>query len=107
MFDELTPSFRHGPLSHCPIQMAEKLVIEYTETTEGSPERGTMERQYGKKSLKRLVAKYEEDRANREWLKKSTVACPSCHVHVEKSMGCNHVRNSRVEFNREKGSSVR
>jgi hypothetical protein len=83
---------RHGPLSDCPIQIAEKLVIEYMETTEESPMRKTMERRYGKKNLEKLVAKYEEDRANREWLEKSTMGCPSCHVHVEKSMGCNHVR---------------
>jgi len=53
-----------------------------------------MERQYGKKNLKKLVAKYEEDRANQEWIEKSTMACPKCHVHVEKSMGCNHVSGS-------------
>jgi len=74
--------------------MAEKLVIEYMETTGDSPVRKTMERRYGKKNLEKLVAKYEEDRANREWLEKSTMACPSCHVHVEKSMGCNHVSGS-------------
>ncbi|KAH9075807.1 RWD-domain-containing protein [Lactarius deliciosus] len=87
----------HGPLSDCPIQIAEKFVIKYMETTEGSPVRETMERRYGKKSLKRLVAKYEEDRANREWLEKSTMACPSCHVHVEKSMGCNHMTCSKCK----------
>ncbi len=90
---ELT-AIRHGPLSDCPIQIAEKLVIEYMETTKNSDLRKTMERRYGKKNLERLVAKYEEDRANREWLEKSTMSCPSCHVHVEKSMGCNHVRRS-------------
>jgi E3 ubiquitin-protein ligase RNF14 len=85
---------RHGPLSDCPIQIAEKLVIEYMETSEVSPTRKTMEQRYGKKNLRKLAAKYKEDRANREWLEKSTVACPSCHVHVEKSMGCNHVSGS-------------
>lgn len=69
-------------------------MIEYMETTKDSGLRKTMERQYGKRNLERLVAKYEEDRANREWLEKSTMSCPSCHVHVEKSMGCNHVRGS-------------
>lgn len=87
----------HGPLSDCPIQIAEKLVIEYMETTERSHVREAMERRHGKKNLERLVAKYEEDRANREWLKKSTMACPSCHVHVEKSMGCNHMTCSKCK----------
>ena len=71
------------------------------ETTGASSVRETMERRYGKKNLKRLVSKYKEDRANREWLEKSTKACPSCHVRVEKSMGCNHVRNARGGFGRE------
>jgi len=87
----------HGPLSDCPIQIAEKLVIEYMETTEDSPVRKTMERRYGKKNLDKLVAKYKEDQANREWLENCTVACPSCHVHVEKSMGCNHMICSKCQ----------
>jgi len=90
----LTHSNRHGPLSDCPIQIAERLVIEYVETSEDSPLRKSMECRYGKRNLERLVAKHEEDRANREWFEKSTKACPSCHVHVEKSMGCNHVSGS-------------
>lgn len=90
---ELTVA-RHGPLSDCPIQIAEKLMIEYMGSTKDSAIRKTMERRYGKKNLERLVTKYEEDRANRAWLEKSTMSCPSCHVHVEKSMGCNHVRRS-------------
>jgi len=81
----------HGPLSHCPVQITENFVNKYMETTMGSPARSTMERRYGKKNLKRLVAKCKEDRANRKWLEKSTMACPSCHVHVEKSTGCNHM----------------
>jgi hypothetical protein len=61
------------------------------ETTEDSPIRKTMERRYGKRNLERFVAKCKEARANREWLEQSTMACPRCEVHVEKSMGCNHV----------------
>ncbi|KAI9512666.1 RWD-domain-containing protein [Russula earlei] len=87
----------HGPLSDCPIQIAERLVIEYKETTVGSPVRKRMEQRHGKRNLERLVRKYEEDRANREWLEKSTMACPRCHVHVEKSMGCNHMTCSKCK----------
>jgi hypothetical protein len=89
---------RHGPLSDCPIQIAEKLVIEYMESSEVSPKRKTMEQRYGRKNLKKLVAKHVADRATREWLEKSTMACPSCHVHVEKSMGCNHVSGSALHL---------
>ncbi|KAI0271530.1 hypothetical protein BC834DRAFT_447423 [Gloeopeniophorella convolvens] len=81
----------HGPLSDCPIPVAEKVILQYMETKEGSPARKEMEQRYGRRNLTKLVAKYEEDRANREWLEKSTMACPGCHVPVEKSVGCNHM----------------
>jgi E3 ubiquitin-protein ligase RNF14 len=58
---------------------------------EDSPKRGLIERQYGKANVLRLVAKYEEDKSNAEWLKSSTMACPGCQVKVQKSAGCNHV----------------
>lgn len=41
------------------------------------------------------MKKFEEDQANKKWLDQSTMGCPSCHVKVEKSVGCNHVS---VEF---------
>ena len=50
-----------------------------------------LQRRYGTGNLEKLVRKFEEDRANREWLDKSTMACPGCGVRTEKSMGCNHV----------------
>lgn len=39
----------------------------------------------------KLVATYEEEQANKVWLESSTMACPGCQIHVEKSLGCNHV----------------
>ena len=69
----------------------ETFVMEYMQLPEGSAGRELMERRYGKANLRRLVAKYEEDQANKQWLDKSTMSCPSCHVKVEKSVGCNHV----------------
>lgn len=52
-----------------------------------------LQRRYGKANLEKMVRRSKEDRANREWLDKSTMACPGCGVHTEKSMGCNHVRH--------------
>lgn len=43
----------------------------------------------------KLVARYEEEQANKEWLQASTMACPGCEVHVEKSLGCNHMTCTR------------
>ena len=64
------------------------------ELKEGSAERTALQHRFGKGNLEKLVRQFEEDRANREWLDKSTMACPGCGVHTEKSMGCNHVRHS-------------
>ena len=64
------------------------------ELEEGSEERKMLELRFGKGNLKKLVRRFEEDRANREWLDKCTMACPGCGVHTEKSAGCNHVRVS-------------
>ncbi|CCM02196.1 uncharacterized protein FIBRA_04276 [Fibroporia radiculosa] len=81
----------HGPLSDCPISVTETFVLEYLALPEGSPGRLVMERRFGPKNIRKLVARYEEERANERWLAQSTMACPSCHVHVEKSLGCNHM----------------
>lgn len=67
-------------------------MLEYMGLPEGSSERLVLERRFGATNIRRLVAKYQEEQANKQWLEQSTMACPSCHVHVEKSLGCNHVR---------------
>lgn len=87
---------RHGPLTDCPIPIAEKFVLEYMSLADGSPSRAVLEQRYGKANITRLVAKYKEDQANREWLESSTMACPGCQIKVEKSIGCNHV--SKLEW---------
>ena len=52
-----------------------------------------MEQRFGRVAIRRLVAQYEEDQANLEWLTKFTTKCPGCCCHVEKTKGCNHVRD--------------
>ncbi|EIM92759.1 RWD-domain-containing protein [Stereum hirsutum FP-91666 SS1] len=81
----------HGPISDCPMPVFEQFVQEYMSLPEESPSRRALEQRYGKANIARLVLKYEEEKANREWLAKSTMSCPSCQIHVEKSHGCNHM----------------
>jgi len=81
----------HGPLSDCPAPLTESIALEYMALPEGSPERGRLERRFGRTNIRKLVAKYEEEQANEQWLESSTMSCPSCCVHVEKSLGCNHM----------------
>ncbi|KAG0697159.1 hypothetical protein DFH29DRAFT_984366 [Suillus ampliporus] len=81
----------HGPISECPLRVTETFVEEYMGLPEGHARRGEIERRWGRVNVRRLVGKYEEERKNREWMEKSTMGCPGCGVHVEKSVGCNHM----------------
>jgi E3 ubiquitin-protein ligase RNF14 len=81
---------------------------EYLVAQEGSPVRVYLERLHGKGNLARLIRAHQEERANAAWLDgrssgsiasqvcllisdAETTSCPSCHVHIEKSAGCDHV----------------
>ncbi|KAF4605429.1 translation termination inhibitor protein itt1 [Pleurotus pulmonarius] len=81
----------HGPLSSCPISAIESMILEYRALPEGDRKREELEQQIGKKMFTKLIAKYEEELLNMKWLEASTMACPRCNVHVEKSLGCNHM----------------
>ncbi|TFK23127.1 RWD-domain-containing protein [Coprinopsis marcescibilis] len=81
----------HGPVTQCVMTHSEKIVLEYLAEDEGSEGRVALERRYGKTNILKLVAKYQEELANKEWLAESTTACPGCGCHVEKSLGCNHM----------------
>jgi E3 ubiquitin-protein ligase RNF14 len=81
----------HGPITDCPLAVTDSFVDEYMALAEGSDKRRQLEQRYGKANLTRLAARRDEERANLKWLEDSTTSCPYCHVHVEKSMGCNHV----------------
>ncbi|KAG1757909.1 hypothetical protein EDB19DRAFT_1891573 [Suillus lakei] len=81
----------HGPISECPLRVTEGFVVEYVGLAEGDARRGEIERRWGRGNVKRLVWKYEEERMNREWMSSCTMGCPGCGVHVEKSVGCNHM----------------
>lgn len=87
----LTLFCRHGPITPCPIAHSEKLVLDYLNCPEESKERQFIEKRFGRSNVLKLVATYHEEQANKEWLESSTMACPGCEVHVEKSLGCNHV----------------
>lgn len=73
---------RHGPISDCPMPVFEQFVQQYMSLPEHSPSRRALEQRYGKANIARLVRKYEEEKANREWLENSTTSCPSCQVRT-------------------------
>lgn len=77
---------------------SEKIVLEYLAEEEGSEGQQLLERRYGRSNIRTLVAKFQEELANKEWLAESTQECPGCGVHVEKSLGCNHVCAPSISF---------
>ncbi|KAI0314981.1 RWD-domain-containing protein [Amylostereum chailletii] len=87
----------HGTLSECPIPQSEKFLDEYMQLPEGSSGRKMLEQRYGARNLARMVVRFQEEQANREWLRSSTMACPNCNIHVEKSAGCNHMTCGRCK----------
>ncbi|SGY14944.1 BQ5605_C013g07176 [Microbotryum silenes-dioicae] len=67
-----------------------------TQFLSGSPStQAALEHRYGKANIRHLVAVFEEERLNREWMDKMTVKCPGCDAGVEKSQSCNHMQCSR------------
>ncbi|KAF7306713.1 KH domain protein [Mycena indigotica] len=79
----------HG-VNSCPISQTETVVREYLALPEGSRERLALEAHYGKSIIAKLVLRYEEEQLNKSWLESNAMACPSCELHIEKSLGCNH-----------------
>lgn len=83
---------RHGPLTDCPIPLSEKVVAEYMANPAGSTVRKNLDLRYGAKNLVKLVARWQEEKANRDYFEENSTSCPHCSVRVQKSHGCNHVR---------------
>lgn len=88
---------RHGPLSACPLPFTDKLLSDYLAASENAPERTHIEIRYGKATVLRLLARYEEQKATESWIIESTSVCPGCQSHVQKSEGCNHVSTPLIQ----------
>ncbi|KAF9036464.1 hypothetical protein BDZ89DRAFT_1100630 [Hymenopellis radicata] len=86
----------HGPISPC-LAATDEIVKEYLALPKDSPERENMYRRFGRKTVLKLVAAYEDEQLNRKFLESSTTPCPGCQVYVEKSMGCNHMTCSKCK----------
>ncbi|KDE07429.1 hypothetical protein MVLG_02296 [Microbotryum lychnidis-dioicae p1A1 Lamole] len=83
----------HGTRNPCALPQSSAIVTQFLS---GSPStQAALEHRYGKANIRHLVAVFEEERLNREWMDKMTVKCPGCDAGVEKSQGCNHMQCSR------------
>ncbi|KAJ3718283.1 hypothetical protein C8R42DRAFT_675575 [Lentinula raphanica] len=81
----------HGPVSPCPISSYETVVLDYLALPEHSPGRRAIETRYGRTIIAKMVGAYQEEQAFKQWLADSSTPCPGCNVHIEKSVGCNHM----------------
>ncbi|KAJ4476743.1 hypothetical protein J3R30DRAFT_3488613 [Lentinula aciculospora] len=87
----------HGPLSACPISAYETLVLDYLALPEDSPGRKTIENRFGRSIVLKMIVTYQEEQAFSQWLADSSTRCPGCNVHIEKSVGCNHMICSKCK----------
>ena len=78
-------------MADCPIPLSEKVITEYLSSEDGSPARKNLEARYGAKNLAKLVSRWQEEKANRDYFEENSTSCPHCSVRVQKSHGCNHV----------------
>lgn len=84
----------HAP-SPCLLSSSNAILAKYDAASDS--EKRLMELRYGRKNLLKLKAQFEEDQANRAWLKDRTQSCPHCSSPVEKSIGCNHMTCTRCQ----------
>lgn len=74
----------HG-IENCDLTFDEKKKIAEAYKNAKKAERSELEKRYGKKKLKELVATAETEK----WIRKNSQKCPSCRVNIEKNDGCN------------------
>lgn len=74
----------HGPHTVCPLSATDAILSEYLRYPPGSAERLRIEKQRGKANIDKLIAKWQEDEANKAWILSQTSACTGCGVRVEK-----------------------
>ncbi|KDN52785.1 hypothetical protein K437DRAFT_220029 [Tilletiaria anomala UBC 951] len=80
----------HGK-APCTLVQISALIEEYASLIEGSAEQKAFEARYGRSNILRLTRIYNEEIANRNWIRENSTACPSCSVNIVKSEGCNHM----------------
>lgn len=84
----------HGPASPCVLSHAESVASQYIEGTEEDQKR--VIKQYGSKVVLKIVAQYQEEKKNSEWLESNATSCPGCNAHIEKTEGCNKMVCGKV-----------
>ncbi|CAE6475909.1 unnamed protein product [Rhizoctonia solani] len=83
----------HGPNSSCAITQTKAFVEAHVVLTlpKEDPRRRALERQCGRKVLRKMAQEYRDEKENQAWLKERTTACPQCKTRVEKGEGCNYM----------------
>ncbi|KAK4057512.1 hypothetical protein OIO90_001581 [Microbotryomycetes sp. JL221] len=83
----------HGTRNPCSLPQTSSIVSRYLEGDDN--ERAALELRYGRANVKRIVAAYEEERANTQWRQEHSMQCPGCSIWVERSQGCAHMQCAR------------
>ncbi|KAJ2963498.1 hypothetical protein NQZ79_g1497 [Umbelopsis isabellina] len=81
----------HGPQVYCQFKNTPKIIKEYLDVEDNPEQIAHLEAKYGKRNLDRLITDHKTEMATEKWKRENTVPCPSCHIPVEKTFGCNHM----------------
>lgn len=74
-------------MTRCAVMRTAEFIEGYIALEENDSRRRTLDAQFGKKTMARMVQDYTQEKENQAWLKEKTMACPGCDTHVEKSQG--------------------
>jgi len=82
----------HGK-AWCNLPALQRIVEEYLKAKESGSkvEIARIEAKYGTKLVQRLEQDYLAEKETILWKKANTTSCPTCHVSIERSEGCNHI----------------
>lgn len=81
----------HGKQVHCQFKDTPAILQQYLDCEDDPEELKKLEAKYGKKNLEKLVNDYKIEMETEKWKRENTVECPTCHIPVEKTFGCNHM----------------
>ncbi|CAD5111223.1 unnamed protein product [Dimorphilus gyrociliatus] len=77
----------HG-VNSCTIRPEDMQSIRDAYLKANSSEKAALEREYGQKTIKKLI----EEMSSNEWLKENSKKCPNCRTFIQKASGCNRMQ---------------
>ncbi|KAH8556140.1 hypothetical protein BGW37DRAFT_515065 [Umbelopsis sp. PMI_123] len=81
----------HGKQVYCQFKDKSAILQQYLDCEDDPEALRKLEGKYGKKNLDKMINDHKIEMETEKWKKENTVQCPTCHISVEKTFGCNHM----------------